>query len=235
MFPKVARFFRGSVNPRILRILLPVLLFPAALPGWSPRFHEAQTSLALALIPNGMALYLKEHARALREGARGAGNDQVPSVEAVEEQFQRIVTMSEDQRNPAAIARELGTLARMIQLLTDPSATSGITPLREQFQAYGDEHLAKLTAYREPFWAIEAPLDPRPRFLQWAKVKYERYELLLPSIDAATGKRRGAWDVLSTPFAQLQLSFSNGVNATANTWILLWRSVGDCWPVPGQQ
>jgi len=218
-----------------IRILLPILFCATVLPAWSPRFHEAQTGLALTLIPKGMALFLQDHARSLRDGARGAGNDQVPSVEAVEEQFQRIVTMSEDQRNPDAIARELGTLARMIQLLTDPSATSGITPLREQFQAYGDEHLAKLTAYREPFWAIQAPLDPRPQFLKWAQVKYERFELLVPSIDPATGKRRGAWDVLSTPFAQLQLSFSNGVNATANTWILLWRSVGDCWPVPGRE
>jgi len=31
------------------------------------------------------------------------------------------------------------------------------------------------------------------------------------------------------PFAQLQLSYSNAVNATANLWILLWRAVGDQW------
>ena len=39
----------------------------------------------------------------------------------------------------------------------------------------------------------------------------------------------GAWDDLSVPFAQLQLAYSNGVNATANLWIQLWRAVGDQW------
>jgi hypothetical protein len=163
------------------------------------------------------------------------GNDQVPSVEAVEDQFRRIVAMSEEHRNSEAIVRELGVLAHMVQLLTDPSATAGITPLREQFEAYGDEYLPKLTAYREPFWALQAPLDPRPHLLEWAKVKYERHALLLPFIDPSSGKRRGTWDVLSTPFGQLQLSFSNGVNATANIWIQLWRAVGDFWDGPGRQ
>jgi hypothetical protein len=42
----------------------------------------------------------------------------------------------------------------------------------------------------------------------------------------------GAWDELSVPFAQLQLAYSNGVNATANLWIQLWRAVGDQWEMP---
>jgi len=222
------------VNPRPFRCLLPVFLAGASLAAWSPRFHEAQTGLAMGLVPSGMVQYLKDHPRALRDGARGVGNDQVPTVEVIEDQFRRIVSMSEEHRNSDAVVRELGVLAHMVQLLQDPSATQGVTPLREQFEAYGDEYLPKLTAYKEPFWALDAPLDPRPRLLLWAKVKYERVALLLPFIDPVTGKRRGTWDVLSTPFAQLQLSFSNGVNATANIWIQLWRAVGDFWDVPSR-
>jgi len=232
--PYPGTFSRGPVNTQLFRFVLPCLLAAGSLQAWSPRLHEAQTQLALGLVPSGMSLYLKSHAKALREGARGVGSDQVPSVEDVEDQFRRIVSMSEEQKSQDAIVRELGTLAHMVQLLTDPSATVGVTPLREQFEAYGDEYLPKLAAYKEPFWALQEPLDPRPRLLKWAEVKYERHRLLLASIDANTGQRRGTWDVLSVPFAQLQLSYSNGVNATANLWIQLWRAVGDFWDVPVQ-
>ena len=36
----------------------------------------------------------------------------------------------------------------------------------------------------------------------------------------------------TVPFAQLQLAYSNGINATANLWIQLWRAVGDQWAAP---
>ena len=120
----------------------------------------------------------------------------------------------------------------MVQLLMDPSATVGVTPLREQFENYGDEYLPKLVANQEPFWAISAPADPRPKLLEWSRTKYERHRLLLQNFDVATGRRTGAWDVLSPPFALLQLSYSNGVNATANLWIQAWLAVGECWDAP---
>ena len=202
------------------------------LPAWSPRFHETQTQLALSLIPKRMAKFLKNYPRALSEGARGVANDQIPSPEDVEEQYRRILQISEEQRRPDLLVRELGTLAHMVQLLLDPSATVGVTPLREQFELYGDEHLPRLVANREPFWAISAPLDPRPRLLKWSELKYERHRLLLQHFDTATGRRIGPWDTLSPPFAQLQLSYSNGVNATANLWIQTWRAVGDYWETP---
>jgi len=41
-------------------------------------------------------------------------------------------------------------------------------------------------------------------------------------------------DDLSLPFAQVQLAFSNGVHATANLWILLWRSAGHQWEILGE-
>ena len=202
------------------------------LSAWSPRFHEAQTERALRLIPKRMAKFLRAHPQALSQGARGMSNDEVPTPEAVEEQFHRILQISEEQRRPDVLVKELGTLAHMTQLLIDPSATSGVTPLREQFESYGDEFLPKMVANHEPFWAISAPLDPRPYLLQWSQVKYERHRLLLKSVDPDSGRRLGAWDVLSTPFAQLQLSYSNGVNATANIWIQIWRAVGDLWNLP---
>jgi hypothetical protein len=220
------------VNLKPLRILSVLLLAASTLAAWSPRFHEAQTQLALGLIPKRMARFLKSYPRALSEGARGVANDQVPAPEDVEEQFLRILQMSEEQRRPEVLIRELGTLAHLVQLLIDPSATAGVTPLREQFESYGDEHLPRLVANREPFWALTAPLDPRPRLLQWSERKYERHRLLLQHFDTATGHRIGPWDILSPPFAQLQLSYSNGVNATANLWIQTWRAVGDYWETP---
>jgi len=220
--------------PKPFRVLLLFLLTASVLPAWSPRFHEAQTKLALSLIPKRMAGFLLTYPMALREGARGVANDQIPAPEDVEEQFLRIVQISEEQRRPELLVRELGTLAHMVQLLTDPSATVGVTPLREQFELYGDEHLPRLVANREPFWAIDAPLDPRPRLLQWSALKYERHRFLLQHFDLAANRRIGAWDILSPPFAQLQLSYSNGVNATANIWIQTWRAVGDLWETPSK-
>jgi hypothetical protein len=215
-----------------LRIALFLLLASGGMQAWSPRFHEAQTQLALNLIPRRMARFLKSHPKALSEGARGVANDQIPAPEDVEEQYLRILQISEEQRRPELLVRELGTLAHMAQLLLDPSATVGVTPLREQFEAYGDEHLPRLVANREPFWALTEPLDPRPRLVKWSELKYERHRLLLQHFDVPAGRRIGAWDILSPPFAQLQLSYSNGVNATANLWIQAWRAVGDFWETP---
>ena len=213
--------------------LLPVLLLSATvLRAWSPRFHETQTQLALSLIPKRMASFMQRYPRALDEGARGVANDQVPAPEDVEEQFHRVLQLSEGQARSERVVKELGTLAHMVQLLTDPSATAGVTPLREQFESYGDEHLPRMVANREPFWAVNGSLDPRPHLLRWSEVKYQRHRLLLQHFDAATGRRIGPWDVLSPPFAQLQLAFSNGTNATANLWIQAWRAVGEYWDAP---
>jgi hypothetical protein len=217
---------------RRTRAALLALLTGTVLPAWSPRFHEAQTALALNLIPRRMAAFLKQYPAALRDGARGVANDQVPTPEDVEAQFARILELSENQGRPERIVRELGTLAHMAQLLIDPSATAGVTPLREQFEAYGDEHLPRLTVNREPFWAVTSSLDPRPQLLKWSEVKYQRHRILLQNFDLATGRRTGSWDILSSPFAQLQLAYSNGVNATANLWIQAWRAAGADWDLP---
>ena len=210
---------------------LPALLLLAApgLRAWSPRFHETQTLLAERLAPRQMAAFLRANASAVVEGARGRANDQVPSVEDVEEQFRLIVALSEEHKRPERLVLELGTLAHQVQLLLDPSAVRGATPLRDAFEAYGDEYLDRLVLTREPFWAVTAPLDPHPALLRWAKVKDERHAALLECWDERNLRRVGPWDELSIPFAQLQLSYSNGVNATANLWIQLWRAVGDRW------
>jgi len=209
--------------PGLLALLAPQLA------AWSPRFHEAQTMLAVRLAPRRMAAFLAAHPAELRQGARGQANDQVPTVEDVEQQFQEIVALSEDNPRPARLARELGTLAHQVQLLMDPSAVRGASPLRDSFEAYADEKLPRLILSREPFWAVTAPLDPRPPLLRWARLKYERHQALLECFDEKTGRRTGPWDDLSVPFAQLQLAYSNGVNATANIWIQLFRAVGDRW------
>lgn len=214
------------------KLLSILLLGASALPAWSPRFHETQTQLALSLIPKRMAGFLKSYPRALSEGARGVANDQVPAPEDVEEQFHRVIQVSEGQARPERVVKELGTLAHMVQLLMDPSATTGVTPLREHFEAYADEQLPRMVANREPFWAVSGPLDPRPHLLQWSEIKYQRHRLLLQHFNTTTGRRIGPWDVLSPPFAQLQLSFSNGTNATANLWIQAWRAVGEYWDTP---
>jgi len=207
---------------------LVVLLAPPSA-AWSPRFHEAQTMLAVQLAPSRMGAFLSAHPRELLQGARGQANDQVPTVEDVEAQFQRILAISEDNARPERVARELGTLAHQVQLLIDPSAIRGATPLRDSFEAYADQNLPRLILSREPFWAVKGPLDPRPPLLRWAKVKYERHQALLECYDEKNARRVGQWDELSVPFAQLQLSYSNGINATANLWIQLWRAVGDNW------
>ncbi len=203
-----------------------------SLSAWSPRFHEVQSNLATGLIPKGMASFLRQYPLELAQGARGVSSDQAPTVEEVEDQFRRILRMSEERRRPGQLVRELGTLAHMVQLLTDPSASQGVTPLRDHFQAYGDEHLARMVVSREPFWAITAPLDPRPALVTWSATKWDRHRTLLEYFDMQAGGPKGAWDTLSVPFAQLQLSFSNGVNATANIWIQTWRAVGDQWETP---
>ena len=202
------------------------------LAAWSPRFHEVQTNLAAGLIPRGMADFIRAYPADLARGARGVSSDQPPTVEDVEDQFRRVIRMSEEHRRPPVLVRELGTLAHMVQLLTDPSATEGLTLLRDRFQSYGDENLGRLVVSREPFWAVTAPLDPRPVLLEWSKTKWERYRMLMEYFDESTGTPKGSWDTLSVPFAQLQLSFSNGVNATANIWIQTWRAVGDLWEAP---
>jgi len=207
----------------------------APLGAWSPAFHEVQTGRAARLLPKRMAAFLATHARELANGARGQANDQVPTVEDVEEQFRRIVALTEDHKRPERIARELGVLAHQVQLLMDPSAVVGVSSLRESFQAYGDEKLPKLVLSREPFWAVTSPLDPRPRLVQWAQIKFDRNQALQECFDEATGRRKGGWDELSVPFAQLQLSYSNGINGTANIWIQLWRAVGDQWDAPGDE
>lgn len=203
--------------------------------AWSPAFHEAQTRRAARLLPPPMARFLAAHADDLYQGARGQHADQVPTVEEVEEQFRKVVVLTEEHRAPGRLVRELGVLAHQVQLLTDPSAVVGMSPLREAFQVYADEKLPKLALSREPFWAVTAPLDPRPRLLAWARTKFERNQALAECFDEPNGRRKGAWDELSVPFAQLQLSFSNGVYATANLWIQLWRAVGEQWPLPGDQ
>jgi hypothetical protein len=217
-------------NP--MRLLGLMVLLAPRLAAWSPGFHEAQTTLAVRLAPRRMQAFLSAHPRELLQGARGQANDQVPTVEEIEEQFHEIVTLSEEDRRPERLVRELGTLAHQIQLLMDPSAVRGATPLRDSFEAYADENLPKLILSREPFWAVRAALDPRPPLLRWARTKYERHQALLGCFDEKTGRRTGQWDELSLPFAQLQLAYSNGVNATANVWIQLWRAVGDHWEVP---
>jgi hypothetical protein len=212
-----------------LRLLGPMLLLAPSLAAWSPGFHEAQTLLAVRLAPRRMQAFIEAHGRELLQGARGQANDQVPTVEEIEDQFLQIVALSEDSRRPERVVRELGTLAHQVQLLMDPSAVRGAAPLRDSFEAYADEKRPRLILSREPFWAVSAPLDPRPHLLRWAKVKYERHEALLQCFDEKSGRRTGPWDDLSVPFAQLQLAYSNGVNATANLWIQLWRAVGDRW------
>ena len=211
------------------RTLCLLVLLAPGLAAWSPRCHETQTLLAARLAPRRMGSFLLAHRADLLEGARGQSNDQVPSVEEVEDQFRAILALSEEHRPAARLARELGTLAHQVQLLIDPSAVHGATPLRESFEAYADEKLPRLILTREPFWAVTAPLEPRPALLRWATTKYERHEALTACFDDQTGRRTGPWDELSVPFAQLQLAYSNGINATANLWIQLWRAVGDQW------
>lgn len=212
--------------------VLVLLLVTCPLGAWSPRVHEAQTAKAIRLLPRQMATLLRSHPRTLMEGARGVANDQPPTVEQVKAQFRTLLRLSDEHRRPEDIMRELGVLAHQVQLLTDPSAMEGLSPLRESFESYADEHLPHLMVTQEPFWAASGGLDPDPALHRFMATKEERNRRLRLHFDEGTGRRVGPWDELSLPFAQLQLAFSNGVNATANLWILLWRAVGDRWEVP---
>ncbi|MBK9795590.1 MAG: hypothetical protein IPP58_03705 [Holophagaceae bacterium] len=218
-------------SPPAIRFLLLVLAC-GSLGAWSPRIHEAQTARAIRLLPRRMAAFLRTQPQALLEGARGVGNDQPPTVEQVEAQFRTLVRLSEERRRPEELVRDLGRLAHQIQLLTDPSVLEGVSPLRESFEAYADEHLAHLLVTQEPFWATRSQLDPGPQLRRLLETKQARNRRLREHFDEATGRRIGPWDDLSLPFAQMQLAFSNGVHATANLWILLWRTVGDQWEIP---
>ena len=200
--------------------------------AWSPRTHEAQTAKAVRLVPRRMAALLRAYPQALLEGARGVANDQPPTVEQVEAQFRTILRLSEEHRRPEEVVRDLGVLAHLVQLLTDPSATDGLSPLREQFEAYADENLSHLLVTQEPFWAATGSLDPGPQLNRFLAVKLERNQRLREHFDDNSGRRIGPWDDLSVPFAQTQLAFSNGVHATSNLWILVWRAAGDQWEIP---
>jgi hypothetical protein len=206
-----------------------VLLAWGPLPAWSPKVHEAQTAKAMRLVPRRMAAFLRAHPQALMEGARGVANDEPPTVEQVAAQFRTVLRMSEERRRPEDLARDLGVLAHQVQLLADPSAVGGLSPLRESFEGYAEEHLAHLLVTREPYWALRGSLDPEPPLRRILALKLERNQRLRQHYNEATGQRIGPWDDLSIPFAQLQLAFSNSVYATANLWVLAWRAAGDQW------
>lgn len=208
------------------------LLACTSLWSWSPKVHEAQTVKAIRLVPHRMAALLRAHPQALLEGARGVANDQPPTVEQVEAQFRTLLRLSEERRRPEDIVRDLGVLAHQVQLLTDPSAMTGMSPLRESFEAYADEHQAHLLVTQEPYWAAKGSLEPGPALRRLLEVKLERNRRLRDHFDEGTGRRIGPWDELSLPFAQMQLAFSNGIHATANLWILVWRAAGDQWEIP---
>jgi hypothetical protein len=212
--------------------MLMLVLASGPLGAWSPKVHEAQTARAIRLLPRRMAAMLRAHPQPLLEGARGVGNDQPPTVEQVAAQFRTLLRLSEEHRRPEDIVRDLGVLAHQIQLLTDPSALEGMSPLRESFEAYADENLPHLLVTREPFWASTGSLDPGPALQRFLAIKEDRNRRLRNHFDETTGRRLGPWDDLSLPFAQMQLAFSNGVNATANLWILVWRAAGDQWEIP---
>lgn len=207
-------------------------LASASLCAWSPRVHETQTRIAAGMLPAPMAALLAAYPEALMEGARGVGNDPPPTAEDVEEEFARILALSEAHKNSRDLVRELGRLAHQVQELTAPGSTLGVDPLRESFEAFADERLRGLVVTRESYWSLKADLDPKPEFLKWAKQKFHRHEQLQEFFDSRSGHRVGTWDELSVPFALLQLSFSNGTHATANIWILAYRATGDLWAFP---
>jgi len=201
--------------------------------AWSPKVHALQISLAKGLIPKAMAKFMDQHAGVLSEAGRGIGNSVVPTPEDVESQFIKIIKISEAGGQSREIVHELGRLGNMVQLLTDPSATvGGVTPTRWLMSNFADEHYKKLVAVREPLFAAKGEIDPRSALQTWDRVKYERYRLLAAYVNNDTGAKIGTWDTLSVPFAQMQLGFSAGVNATANIWIFAWRAVGDLWVSP---
>ena len=206
-------------------------LLAAPLAAWSPKLHEAETVKAVRMVPRRLSLLLRAHPQALLEAAKGQANDQPATAEDVESEFRTILRMSREGIGAENLVRELGNLAHLTQSLNDPSCTTGVTPLRDTFEAYAEEKLPRLVVTREPFWALEGPLDPAPRIQEWSARKADRSKVLGGCVEA-TGKRLGPWDDLSLPFAQLQLSFSNSVHATANLWLLLYRQAGALWPLP---
>ena len=143
----------------LIRPALALLLACGPLGAWSPRVHEAQTAKAIRLLPRGMAALLRAHPQALLEGARGVANDQPSTVEQVEAQFRTILRLSEERRRPEDLVRDLGVLAHQVQLLSDPSAMEGLSPLRESFEGYADEHLPHLLVTQEPYRAIFLTAD----------------------------------------------------------------------------
>lgn len=211
----------------------PLLVWAAAAPlaAWAPRLHEAETVKAVRMVPRRLSLLLRAHPQVLLEAAKGQANDQPATAADVQSEFRTILRMSKEGVGAEDLVRELGVLAHLAQSLNDPSCTTGVTPLRDTFEAYADEKLPKLVVTREPFWALEGPRDPDLQIQAWAATKAARTQLLQGCVDA-TGKRLGPWDDLSLPFAQLQLSFSNSVHATANLWLLLYRQTGALWPLP---
>ncbi|MBI4912211.1 MAG: hypothetical protein HY823_05700 [Acidobacteria bacterium] len=202
--------------------------------AWSPAVHEIQTKLAARMIPSPLAAMLHSQREALLESARGLPSDEAPTLEDVRAQYLRIRRVSGAHPTPRRLAVELGLLGHLVQTLTDPGATRGMTPLREAFTAFADENLGKLVLTRAPVWAKDGGFDLGPHLEAWVREKSERHQRILEQFDQANGARLGDWGELSIPFAQLQLSFCSGVHATANLWILLWREVGDLWPVPAE-
>jgi hypothetical protein len=176
-----------------------------------------------------MANFLDQHNAALFEASAKVGSIQAPTPEDVEQQFDKVVKMSEGGKPPKEIVHELGRLAIMVQLMTDPSVTGGLTSVQRTFSAFADEHFDKLAAARESLIAAKGELDPRPTIHAWSRQKYERYRILASHINPSTGAKIGTWDTLSVPFAQMQLGFSSGINATANIWIYAWRAAGEYW------
>ena len=215
-----------------MRLLLPCFA-TSLLCAWSPKVHEIQTAKAVKMVPRRLAILLRAHPQVLLDAARGQANDQPPTAQEVDSEYRTILRLSQEDGGvrPEDLVRELGILAHLIQGLQDPSCTNGVTPLRETFEVYAEEKLSKLVITGERFWAVSGPEDPKPVLQQWMAQKQQRNRLLEPFVDPA-GKRVGPWDDRSIPFAQLQLAFSNGVHATANLWILLYRQVGELWPLP---
>jgi hypothetical protein len=200
--------------------------------AWTPHLHEVQTAKALRLVPRRMAAFLRAYPQALVEAARGQSNEQPPTVEEIDSQFRTILRMSEEKARPQDLVRELARLAHLVQALHDPSCLEGVTPLREAFEAYAEERQSKLVVTNEPFWALTSEPDPKAKIQSWMDAKLIRNKKLRDHFDEDKAKRIGAWDDLSVPFAQLQLAFSGGIQATANLWILLYRATGDAWPLP---
>jgi hypothetical protein len=212
---------------RVTTVISTIVSLPCL--GWSPQVHALQTKFAKGLIPKAMAEFIDRHHAAFSESGRGLVNAHPPTPEDVEGQFLKLLKISENRRPLKEIVRELGHLANMVQLLTDPSATGGAAATRRVFSDFADEHFGKLVAVRAPLFAAKGDLDPRAAIQAWGKAKYERYSSLSNFVNLGTGAKIGAWDTLSVPFAHMQLSFSEGVNATANIWIMAWRMAGAYW------